>query len=370
MDLNFASVLQRMEVGADFRIANEARPPANYLMATLLPEQNRETYYTKSGSMTVRTTMAGLAAMDSPYPPVGLVEAETKQEQTAKVAGQSRFSEENLRELQMLLMRLALGGGDTNQAVIQNALNFLNKVIVQAQLDTAEYLRAQALVNGAIDWTFNNKRLQVSYGIPAGNMLAQRTGTAGYGGSASVFWQDIGLLQKALRYNVRAFILHIDTINMILANAVNNIEVTAQAGLRFSIRRYVSRAGNTVPSSDAREAIDLIGYADEGEIFDLANPGQTTKIPFMPLGRILAVGNNNTSGYVVGYGGTTPASAQNNLGYTHLAPTVEGGGRPGRWARLYTPEAEPWSLVGQGVSNILPVIDAPKLVATASTVMS
>jgi hypothetical protein len=57
------------------------------------------------------------------------------------------------------------------------------------EFDGMPYI-GMALMTGGIDWTFNQKRVEVSYGVPAGNLFAERTGTAGYGGSASVFWDD------------------------------------------------------------------------------------------------------------------------------------------------------------------------------------
>jgi hypothetical protein len=168
-----------------------------------------------------------------------------------------------------------------------------------------------------------------------------------------------------LRYNVRAYILHPDTWDVILANGVNNIQVTSIDNTMGSgtatITRLVNRsAGSTTlltPSPDARETISLIRYGNEGEIFDPANPGKTIRIPFMPRGKLLAVANNTGSNaYVVGQG-STPAP-EYALGYTHIAPTVEGGGMPGRWADVYTPQGEPWALEGRGVQNALPVIEA------------
>jgi hypothetical protein len=114
--------------------------------------------------------------------------------------------------------------------------------------------------------------------------------------------------------------------------------------------------------------ITLIPYGLEGEIFDLANPGQTVTVPFMARGKVLFVGSETRPRFIIGEGSTP--EVQNALGYTHLAPTVEGGGRPGRWSRVYTPESEPWSLEAQGVSNGLPVIESPDRIVVASTDMS
>lgn len=370
MDLNFVAILLALGPDAIFRIANAARPATNYLFATLLPEMLKPTYHVESGTMTVRATMAGMVGMDSPYPPGGMVETSAFLEQSAKLAITARLTEAVLRELQQLLMQLQLSGGNTTEMLQREALNFLQKVIIQAQLDRSEWLRGQALINGEIDWTFNQKNLLVDYGIPSGNLLTNRTGNDAYGGSTSKFWTDIRTAKQLLRYNVRAFIAHSDTIDEIVNNSVNAVNVVNQSVNGMEIVKFATIGGNTVPSPDQRDRVTLIAYDEEGEIMDLSNPGQTVIIPFMSAGKILAVGNNNRSGYRVGQGSTDDPTQDLALGYTHVAPTVEGGGRPGRWARLYTPEGQPWQLVGEGVSNELPVIENPEKIVVLSTDMS
>lgn len=369
MDMNLNEALRSLPAGAAFRVANEARPPASYVFGQLLPEVPDYAYQAKSGNMTVRATMAGLAAMDSPYPESGSVEISTFSESTAKIANRVRLPEVALRRLQEMLMRLAISSTPTLEVIQREALNFLDKLIVQSHLDSFEYLRGQALTTGAIDWTFNGKRLLIDYGFPAANLLANRAGNDAYAGSASKFWTDIRSIQTKLRYNVRALILHSDTLDVILANSVNNVEVLAQNAGRYTLRRVVERNSANLASSDARDTIEVITYDLEGEIWDLANAGQTTRIPFMPKGKVLGVANNNASPYMVGQGSTPDPALSNALGYTHLAPTVEGGGMPGRWADVRTPDAEPWTLEGRGVSNGLPVIEGFDKVVVASTDM-
>ena len=340
----------------------------SYLFNTLLPEMNKPSYYVDSGTMTVRSTMAGLVGMDSPYPPGGMVETNTFLEQSAKMAIDVPLHERTLRSIQEMLTQVMIAGGSTKEALAQEALNFLNKVVIQAMLDRAEWLRGQALVNGEIDWTFNGINLAVDYGIPTANMLTSRTGNDAYNGSASKFWTDVRAAQRLLRYNVRAVIAHSDTINAIVDNSVNNALIVNQSIGGMAIRRYKDVEGNTVPSADARDALTLIAYDEEGEILDPANPGSTITVPFMPTGKLLFVGNNNRSGYRVGQGSTDDPTEDLALGYTHLAPTVEGGS-PGRWARLFTPPEQPWQLRGQGAQNLLPVLEAPaKVVVATSTI--
>lgn len=369
MELNFIEAISALGPRAAFRIANATRPPTNYLFNTILPEMNKPSYYVDSGNMTVRSTMAGLVGMDSPFPPGGVVEVSTFLEQSAKMAIDVALTEGALRQIQEMLAQVMMNGGSSKEALSQEALNFLNKVVVQALMDRAEWLRGQALVTGAIDWTFNKKNLSVDYGIPNANMLANNTSNDAYGGSSSDFWADVREAQRLLRYSVRAFIAHSDTINEIVDNDVNAVEVLSQSNGGFSIRRYKSISGTTVPSTDARDQITLIAYDEEGEIFDPTDPSTTITVPFMPTGKILAIGNNNQSGYRVGQGSTDDPTLDLALGYTHVAPTVEGGA-PGRWARLFTPQEEPWQLRGQGVQNLLPVIESPKKIVVLSTDMS
>lgn len=359
-----------LQSNTPFVVANQARPGSRYIFNSILPEQLRQDYHISGGNMTIRTTMAGLVGMDAPYPPGGAVSSTTFEEQTAKVANDVRLNEQQLRDLQAMIIRLQATGGNTNQEIIRTALNFLDKVIIQAHLDTAEWLRGQAITTGAISWTYNKKKLEVDYGIPAGNKLTARTGNDGYGGSTSKFWTDLRAGRRLLGGEVRAWLMHPDTKEMVIANDANNIEIISEASDTgaFSIRRIVSRQGNTQLSTDARDRAAFITYGDEGEIWDLANPGATTKIPFLPRGVIVGVGNFIANRFQVGVGSTEPPP-QNTLGYTHIAPTVEGGGAPGRWARLFTPEGQPWMLAGQGVTNLLPVIEAPERIVILTTEM-
>lgn len=373
MNFNFEEALESLGADATFMIAAEARPPADYLFNTLLPERNEPGYTVKSADMTVRTTMAGLVGLDSPYPPSGITELSTFLQEVAKVANETTLTEAALRRLQAIMQQRMVAGTLDNDYLVNEALNFLNKVIIQAHLDRAEWMRGQALVNGAIDWTFNTITYQVDYGVPKGNVLANRTGTDTWDGSTSKFWTDVRLLIAALRYNVRAFIVHPDTLWAILNNDANKAEVLRQDSFtngtnQVTLRRLIGN--NERPSQDNRDTVTLIAYGGEGEIIDLANPGHTITVPFMPSGKLLAVGNNNRSGYRVGEGSTNDPEEDKALGYTHIAPTVEGGGRPGRWAQLSVPDGMPMHLRGRGVSNMLPVIEAPKKIAIASSDLS
>jgi hypothetical protein len=355
MDFNWTQTLEELGPDAAFRLINEARPPASYLYNQFLPEMPSSSYHVEDGSMTIRPTMAGLAGMDSPYPPGGAIDISTFMKESAKIAQSIELTEKMQRTIQEVWMRLLARGGDVAGFMRGEAMAFMDRIVTQAQLDTAEWLRGQALATGAIAWTFNKKELEVDYGVPTANKLTSRTGNDGYGGSASKFWTDVLAARRLLRYSVRAFIAHPLMIDAIINQSANTINVLAQGEGFITIQKY--RGDLERPSTDARETLTLISYGLEAEVFDLSNPGQTTLVPFHPTTKIVAVGNNTGTRYVVGAGANAPVDYP--LGYTHLAPTVEGSGREGRWSRLFTPEGRPWALRAESVSNLLPCISSP-----------
>lgn len=370
MEFDFRDALDRLGPDAPITVAREVRPSANYAFNSILPEREMTGYIAENGTMTIRSTMAGLVGMDSPYPPGGFQEADDFMARIAKIANEVTLGEKAQREIQERLRRLDISSSQNLEALMTEALNFLTKAVIQPHLDTAEYLRGQALNFGALDWTFNGIRLQVDYGIPADHFLPTQTGTTGYGGPDSAFWADIRSMRRKLRYNVDRFIAHPDTIDMIVNNPANNLAIITQSGFDFKVQKLIeSSDGRLRESTDAMDTMMLSSYQLEGEILDPTNPRNTLIIPFMPLGKILAIGKNQASGYRVGEGSTPDPRADEALGYTHIGPTVEGGGSLGRWSDLFTPERKKFQLVGQGVSNVLPVLEAPEKLAIATTEM-
>lgn len=367
MNLDFAALLLGLGRDFAFQIANAARAPGDYLFATLLPEQNRFSYHVQTGTMTIRATMAGLAAMDSPYPPGGMVDSSKFAEQTIKIANEIPLSEQALRTLQDMMLRLG-NSAPTNEVILQNVLNFVQKVIVQPHLDTAEWLRSRALVTGLLQWTFGDIVVNVDYNVPAGNKLTARTGNDGYGGSTSKFWTDERAARRILK-RVRARIANPETIDMIRYNTANDVVTVAEDGGLITLRRIVPDTATF--TADAGDVVRLIAYDKEAEILDPDNPGQTIKIPFMPTGKVLWIGDNVVNGFNIGVdqGSTLDPALNNRLGFTHIAPTVEGGGRPGRWANVFTPQNEPYKIHGRGVTNLLPVIEAPSKIVIGTTDM-
>lgn len=372
MDFHFTDALRQLGRDFAFRVVNAARPGSAYLLASILPETPMRSYEVKDAAMTVRSAMAGLTGMDSPYPPTGAMDLSTFLERAAKVANQVTMSEQALRALQEMLLFLSASGQSTNERMVEEVLNFTNAVVVQPHLDVAEWLRGQALGTGAIAWTFGNVALAVDYGIPAANKLTSRSGNDAYAGSASKFWTDIRAQNRLLRGASRIIrIAHPDLVDDIIYNEANALQVVSMSDSGVTVRKMISQNGTNTPSSDARDTVEIVKYGLEGEVIDPANPSTTQKVSFWPTTKLAAIGTAVNRSYVVGAGSREPQEFE--LGHTHLAPTVEASGAPGRWARVYTPEARPWQLVGEGASNLLPVINAHsvgRIVIATSTVSS
>ncbi len=369
MPIDFRVAIQ--ELGGDegvLSLANEARTPADYLLATILPERNRPGYEATAGSMTIRTIMAGMVGMDSALPEGGAVTLNTFRETVAKLGIAQTLTEAMQRELQAFYDRAVLDGGDTTALLVQTVLNFVNKLLLQPLYDRDEWLRGQALFTGEIDWTYNGIDLALDYGIPSANIFATRTGTSGYGGSASMFWADWTATQTLLRRNVRAVIGDSATVNTIINNEANAVEVVSQTSSTFRLRRLVGSGVNQRPSSDARETVDLIAYDGQGEVRHPTNPQATVKVNFIPTGTLGIFARNDANReFTIGDGSTANPENDVELGWTHLGPTIENNGRLGRWARVYTPERMPMQIRGESAENGLPVIRNPDKIVLLST---
>lgn len=371
--ITFQEALSALGPNDVVALARDARPGSEYLLNDILPETLRPTYDVGTATMTVKPTMAGLVGMDSAYPPGGAMSLTRFMENTAKMAINVPLAEATIRELQMWQMgQTAIGATVSKERVAQEALNFYQGVILQALWDRDEWLRGQVLSSGQIDWTFGDINLLVDYGLPAGHVLTARTvgNTDAYHLAGSMFWTDYHEARRLLRFTTGIVgIAHPDTIDAIIYNSANDIQVQSDAGGVFRLRRYTNIQGNTQLSDDARDAVTLIAYGQGGEVLDPTNglDGSTTVVPFYPAGKITWIGSGRETGYRFTAGARPDPSLEFALGYHHMAPTVEGDGQPGRWGRLYTPEDAPWALYGQAVENSLPVITNPNRLVIAST---
>lgn len=359
------------------QLANTRPNAGEYLLAGILPPINKPTYDAKSGTMRVVSTMAGMVGMDSPYPEGSFIDASDFREGTLKIAQAVSLDEGTIREVQMVLReaQLAQGGGADPAAILQGtALNLYEKGVLQALDDTEEWLRAQALTTGEINWTFGKNTVNVDYEIPTENRPAQVTGVNSYGGGSSAFWSHVRLARKRLR-SVRAFLTDFDTLDMIIDNDAHKITVvneveSAQGNIRtVTLRRAVRNAeGITVGfDQDVRGTVTLVGYGREGRVIAPAAPGGLATVQFVPTGTMVAIGNNNVENLIALDGNP---NVRNALGYTHVAPTVENGGATGRWGRIYTPQERPWKARAEGVANVMPVIEDPSKLMIFSTEVS
>lgn len=367
--LNFAEALADISSADMVELATATRPPSDYVFDTVLPEQLRPTYFVRSGTLEVRPTMAGAVGMDSPYPAGGLVTASTFLEQTAKTAVDVALPEETTREIQEWLQSLG-SGAQSKEAVAEQALNFYEKVILQALVDRAEWLRGQALCYGLIDWTFNDIALVVDYGVPDDNKLTERTivGTDAYHLAGSAFWADVWEAKRLLRGSAStAALIHSSTLDAILSQEANQIQVLSEDNAVFTLGKYVNMAGNTVLSSDARDRITLTAYDMEGEVLPAGPATSSVNVPFMVPGKISWIGSGTNNAFRVGQGATDDPMNMYELGYTHVGPTVEGGGMAGRWGQLMTPQEAPWQLRGRAAQNLLPVLENVDRLVIATT---
>jgi hypothetical protein len=352
-----------------FTLINQARTPADYLLASILPERDIANYQASSSNMTVRTIMAGLVAMDSPLPPGGFFEASSFSESIFKVGIQVAFNEQQMRELQQTIMQMIVQGLPSTEYITTTFLNAFQKMIIQAHFDLVEWMRGQVLSTGRLVINNGNLSIDVDYGVPAANILPVRTGANAYDGATSKFWDDIILLSRLLRaYGVRAFLVHPDTFDVIINNPANKIVVTAgdiYGGVGpVTVRKQV--LDQVQPTGDARDTVTLLRYGNESETYDIANK-TTKRLPFLPPGKLIAVANNTNSSYPVGRGSSE--QVQNTLGYVHIGPTVEGGGQTGRFGRVLNPQDKPTDIRMEGVANLMPVIEAPQRLAIATTAM-
>jgi hypothetical protein len=360
------------EIGEDeiFNLANDARPGTDYLWNDVLPEVKRPGYYANTANMTIIPTMAKLVGMDSPYPRGGASRRSAFEHLLAKMAVEMPFPEEYLRQLRELVRDAFGNDEDSHEQMVETMFNFTDLLLVQPHLDTAEWLRGQALLTGKIDWQSDDIRLEVDYGIPAGNFLPARTGSDAYGGSTSKFWTDVRLASDILYHRIRAIYMRSTTMRAIANNPVNNLKIDTYdelAGI-FEFQRYIQINGQNMVSEDVRDRVRIFTYDDEGEVLDETKPGtgETIKLPFCPDGAVLFVGAYNPKKFIVG-SGAQPDYKPVSIGHTHVGPTEEGNGRLGRWAYSYVPEGKQWMFIGQSVTNCLPVIEAPDRLVIATT---
>lgn len=346
-----------------FDLANAPVNEADYLLASILPEQRRGTYTATNGRVKVITTMAGETGMDSPYAPVGSMELTAEQKPIAKFTAFSVLGEKDQRDLVEMVNQIRLGNVPGN---VQNysrdfLLNWLRKVIAQSFTDRNEAMRGEALTTGQLVLRGGT----VDLSVPNENKTSF-TGADGFGGASSKFWSAIRAADRTVK-GTRARIMNFDTLDMILDNTANNIVVTSDNtdsnGLirRVGIRRLSSNSNATGFSPDVRDSTVLIGYDRRVNIKNPAG-GEITKL-VIPDGKIIVAGQNTVD--TLDQNGTIVQRP--GLGETHIGPTVEGDGQPGIFLNSYTPQGRAWQVVAEGAENALTIFGAPEKLAIVTT---
>jgi len=361
MHIDFTQIIAELsEKKAFTRIFNELRPGSEYIFKDMLPEQTSPEYHVSSDYMMVRSAMAGLVGTDSAYPRTGFVETGKQALSTLKIANAVDLTESAQRRLQLLAAANNLNGP-------AEVLNFFNKVIVQPHFDTAEWLRAQALTNfddtavaTKIDWQFGQAKATVLYKRESGWDLPKRTGNDGYGGTTSKFWDDIIAAGDKLGYKIAKIVMNRTTFKTIVNNPVNKILVrTASDDGRTFVVARTNDAGTELVI-DGRYTVSIDVYDGAGDVYDIST-GTLKQIPFMPDGVVMVMGVYRKSRIYTAGEGSTRGDTATSLGYTHIAPTVEGKNVPGRWGRVFVPQNAQWRLTAEGVTNMIPVVSDPKL---------
>lgn len=386
MQFNFAAIIYFLNMLVQnaafqnnfaFRIVNQARTPDQYLLATFLPEELRTDYVAASGGMTIYATMAGMSGMDSPYAKGGHIESDQQSNEVTKVTNALTLQEKQLREIHAIIENSGLNvlrnGGNLSQAraatntqAVEALLNVTNLLILQGHFDTFEGLRGQLVTTGKIDWIFNGIPLKIDYKIPNKQKIV-RSGTESYYASGSKWWADVATAKRLLPGGIVAVLLHPNTYDAIVSNPANQIIITDEndiTGTASFVRNVGAKQGNEpivqIPSADGRERITVVRYGAQGSVINSQKPEELKNINFIPEGFIVFIGNNDIKGFRL----STNQGSQNNaqqralrLGYTHIAPTIEGQGRPGRWGRIFTPEGRPYQLQAEGVTNGLPMLE-------------
>lgn len=392
MNLNFAAAIAYLQntEGADFAstLANAVRPDAAYLFTNeILPIVEDPSYFVQAAGMLIRSTMAGLVGMDSIPGPVGAAELNTFLANTAKFGGLATFNEATIRKLQAMAQNVFNRGGNVDKEVTINAIfRFVDKFLRQPIRDTWEYLAVKACMTGSINWTFEQKTLAVNYGVPGGNLFAQRTGTAQYvqgagtNGDASVFWDDWRLARRMLGGPFTA-IATADTIYGIADNPANNFFIRDEDDFgNMSFDRIVNTSTDR-RSEEARNRGSIRAYDQSGNIFDLVNRGATIEVPFLSDGYIICIGRprRNQFGLIsnrgdqegpTGLEDATPGTGAPSIGYTHVGPTVERGGQTGIAAKVWVPTEMDMQLHGKSAANALPFILQPDRLVVLRTAMS
>lgn len=383
MQFNFAEIIAEQNANLPamdnfaFAMARTRVVPAEYLWNTVLPVMPKASYYVKGSSMRIYPTMTGLVPMDTPYPPMGAMTSEQFFENTTKVGGVMNFPEATLREMREWaaseFSRIADGSGldaarTMRKEMLVNAVLRMSEVMLKGQWDTMEYCRSRALTKNQIDWTYGKINLKVDYGVPAANIRSY-SGTDSFYNTGSKYWTAMRYVYTRLAAGFTQ-VMNYQTYLSIINNPANNIVVTNDVrlgnGLSRKTVRYFDRSLTNYVAVDNRETQDIICYDKSGTVID--KNGALKHLPFIDDGDIVFIGAEKPEGFEIFDGSTDDPTREYELGYTHLAPTEEGG-QSAIWQRVFTPEDKPYQLQGETASNFLPVIINPNRIVQIHTAM-
>jgi hypothetical protein len=371
-----------------FRRARNANQPGSYLFNKILPRQNRNNFHTVGGTMTMTATMMGPVAMDSDPAPFGNIEADTFFEKIQKFGGAMFFNEKQQREMMELEKEIRLDtsmngqmaageidtqinmmsdtgradSGTINGARINRLLD-VNNMIIKSNWDTGEWLCGEALTEGKIDFNFGGLETKIDYRIPAKNIKTY-TGNDRFDQSASKWYEFLQFVYATIE-NPRIY-LNQNAYFGIANNPVNQIRSVDFTG---DVRRLERYNPNVITQkTDSREEATVNVYNKAGSIFDQTTDPKSPRLvpkPFLKDRRVLVIGGLNTDEYELTLGGVTDPHNELQIGYNHIGPTIEGGGRPGIYANIYSMPHRAQQIFVDTYTNMLPVILNPKKICIA-----
>ncbi len=377
----FATIIGSLNQARIVELANQPVDRGEYLLESVLPEERVADFTARTGSFKVIPVMAGLVGMDSPYTPGGYFEATSFTQGTIKSALRIELPEAFQREVMQMAQQIQLGNvaGNLRDYLLDRFLNWLEVGGEQGLLDRREYTRGLALSTGQIQTTEgdgeNKKTIAIDFELPASNRPAKFTAANGFGGTTSQFKSVVRTARRALRGGLRAIVMSDDTLNMILDNPAHGFVVTAeslspQGNIRtVQVQTAVYQGGQTITPAidrDVNATLTLIGYSRTVNLRTTA--GTLIETQAFPDGVVSFIGNNSRLSRQTVQGGVVQRI--NALGYTHIAPTVEGGLVPGVYLNAYVDPNRPWEIRAHGAQNFLPILEEPKALYIAQTDMA
>lgn len=363
--VNLANLISQVDRDVAFELANSV-PDGEMLWAEFLPEVTQDSYRIEDAEMHVYSTMAGIVGRDSPYPPGGVVRAQEFKEDILKWAVETALGEQDMVKLMQLAQKIGRNGAP-NVRVVETLLNLEDKIIGQGLRDAMEWMRGQVLQTGILTMTFGQKTVSIDFGIPAANKLSRlNLGAGSWYTSGSTLWDDIEIIRQKLDRRVLAMVMTENTATQIFNQAANNVQVVQTARTRYTSRYSLRRvAASLVAGSipeDFRSSFDIITYDRTATVYDPNGADGMQHIPMMEDDAVVVLGA--PTGRLFDIGSTE--LPEHALGRTAVGPTVEGGGVPGRWTRLYTPEHNPARVIAQGASNALAYLREPRRIVTVA----